>query len=396
MTVIGERRTLTYSFLSKLGGKSMSAAAYNDASALVSAGWHTDVFAPSFARPVTGAHRQRSTLPGIAPLVYRLPNFKQDWGGLVRDTLHDLLTARMMSSSDVFHGWARGCLLSQRRAKRTGGYTILEIATMHAGEQDVLLNRERREFAYTRRPIHHPWGLKRHEVEYAEADLILVWSIAARDSFITRGIQREKVVLHPPRYSFRLRPTDRQGPMRPHRVLFVGQICLRKGVHYLLQAWDLLRHPNAELWLCGELGDDIRPYLRNHPPSKAVRLTGFIQDPSRLYESASVFVLPSVEDGFGLVVAEAMSYGVPVVVSENVGARDLVCDQESGLVVPIRDAAALATALDRLLGDDAYALRLGVAAQQAIKQRAYTAPEITDVYREFISDRADPTIPRKM
>ncbi|MCL4508952.1 MAG: glycosyltransferase [Chloroflexi bacterium] len=383
----GGERTLTYSFLSKLGGKSMSAAAHVDVSTLIRDGWRGEVLAPSFARPVQGAWRQRSTMPGFAPIVYRMPNFKQDWGGFVRDTLHDALAARLMTGSAVFHGWARGSSRSLERARAFGAFCIIEIATSHAAEQNALLNRERREFGYTERPEHHPWSLKRHEAEYAAADAVLVWSTAARDSFLARGMAAGKVFLHPPRYSFRARASSERAPASPLRVLFVGQVCLRKGVHYLLQAWELLRHPSAELWLCGDVGADIQPYLRSHPLPGSVKLTGFVQDPSPLFEAATVFVLPSIEDGFGLVVAEAMSYGVPVVVSENVGARDLVRDGESGVVVPIRNAAALAQALERLLSAPDAALGMGARGRDLLAERAARSPSIAGIYDKLLHQR---------
>lgn len=383
-------RTLTYSFLSKLGDKSMSAAAHVDVSTLSSHGWCTEVLAPSFAQPVVGARRQRATLPGVAPIVYRMPNFKQDWGGLVRDTLHDALAARLMTRSAVFHGWARGSSRSLDRARAFGAFCILEIATFHAAEQNALLNRERREFGYTERPVHHPWSLQRHEAEYAAADAILVWSRAARDSFLARGVAAEKVFLHPPRYSLRARARGKRAPASPPRVLFVGQVCLRKGVQYLLQAWELLHHPSAELWLCGDVGADIQPYLRSHPLPSSVKLTGFVRNPSSHFEVASVFVLPSVEDGFGLVVAEAMSHGVPVVVSENVGARDLICDGEFGVVVPIRNAAALAQALERLLLVPGDAQEIGVKGQDSLAGHAARSPAITGIYDDLLHQSETP------
>jgi len=62
----------------------------------------------------------------------------------------------------------------------------------------------------------------------------------------------------------------------------------------------------------------------------------------RLYQEADIFVLPSVDDGFGMVVAEAMAAGLPVIVTENVGAADHIEDGVEGFVVPIRNPEALA------------------------------------------------------
>jgi D-inositol-3-phosphate glycosyltransferase len=96
-----------------------------------------------------------------------------------------------------------------------------------------------------------------------------------------------------------------------------------------------------------------------------------------LYERAAVVACPSHREGFGVVCAEAMAYGRPVVASAVGGLLDLVVDGETGLLVPPRDPAALRGALERLLADQAVRRRLGEAARKRARER-FSWQTVTD------------------
>lgn len=146
-------------------------------------------------------------------------------------------------------------------------------------------------------------------------------------------------------------------------ALFVGKLAPHKRVLDLIRAFALLAQRGAHRLLI--VGDGP---LRDEAKGLAERLgvdvcfLGFLP-PSRLpeaYVAADVFVLPSGGETWGLVINEALAFGLPVVVSDRVGcAADLVQDGQSGYVVPHDDIAALAAALDRLLGDEALRLDFG-------------------------------------
>jgi glycosyltransferase involved in cell wall biosynthesis len=93
------------------------------------------------------------------------------------------------------------------------------------------------------------------------------------------------------------------------------------------------------------------------------------------YRDAGVFVMPAVTDwkgeqeGFGMVIVEAMAYGLPVVASRSGGIPDIIRDGENGLLVPERDVGALAAALARVLDDAALADRLGASARADVGDR---------------------------
>ena len=116
---------------------------------------------------------------------------------------------------------------------------------------------------------------------------------------------------------------------------------LRKGVHYLLQAFHELNLPDSELWLLGGELPEIKSFFRQYEGS----FRHFGQLPQaelhKYYSQCSVFVMNSIEDGFGLVVPQAMACGLPVICSVNAGADDLIEPEKNGFSVPIRDVEAL-------------------------------------------------------
>ena len=162
-------------------------------------------------------------------------------------------------------------------------------------------------------------------------------------------------------------------------ILFVGRLVERKGVAHLIEALGLLRERSARLIIVGD-GPE-RPRLESISQERGVAdrvvFRGKISDAAlrRAYESADVFVLPSVQDargdteGLGVVLLEAMNYGVPVIASRIGGIVDIVADGESGVLVPPADAPALATALDRVLGSPDVARRLGEAGRKRLREQ---------------------------
>ena len=120
------------------------------------------------------------------------------------------------------------------------------------------------------------------------------------------------------------RSADRAGEFR---VLFVGALSAQKGVHHLLEAFARARIPNSRLVLVGSVEPET-PVLLARTPIRDVELTGPLARADVVDEMsrASVLVLPSIHDGFGLVVGEALACGCPVIASNQSGGPELVDD----------------------------------------------------------------------
>jgi glycosyltransferase involved in cell wall biosynthesis len=168
-------------------------------------------------------------------------------------------------------------------------------------------------------------------------------------------------------------------------VLFVGRLTPHKGIDRLIQALP----PGAQLDLVGSTGHDPRLPERDYPlllrrlaVERNVRFLGSVSDAElpRLYRSAAVLALPSVEDTIygrhirisellGLAVLEAMASGTPVVASRVGGVAEIVQDGVTGYLVGPGDTAGLRDRLAEILGDPALARRLGSAARETVLDR---------------------------
>ena len=159
-------------------------------------------------------------------------------------------------------------------------------------------------------------------------------------------------------------PTSVGEAAEPPEVLFAGRLSNEKGILELVEAAN-----GMKLVVAGD--GPLRPRVPG--------ALGFVPhgELGPLYERAAVVACPSHREGFGVVCAEAMAYGRPVVAGAVGGLLDLVVDGETGLLVPPRDVAALRSALERLLGDRELRERLGAAARERIRE-CFAWPAVTD------------------
>ena len=138
---------------------------------------------------------------------------------------------------------------------------------------------------------------------------------------------------------------------KPFTVISVGAISPRKGHVYLLEAWKKLALPKAELLLIGSISPEMTPVLGRY--DGLFQHVSFVPNHQlfEYYGRCSVFVLPTLEDGFAVVTGEAMACGLPAITTFNNGAADVITHGTDGFVVPIRSPDAIAGHLEALYRD---------------------------------------------
>jgi len=251
--------------------------------------------------------------------------------------------------------------------RAAGGKFICDRGSTHQRYQDQVMTAE-----YARWRVPHPPPpahiVAREEAIYAAADAITVPSTVARRSFLEMGMAPEKVRVIP--YGVRL---DRFAPSLPPSadsfdVLFAGQISLRKGVPYLLEAFARLRHPRKTLTLAGAMQDDVRELLPKLP-TENVTFAGIVPQAelASLMSRSHVLALPSVEEGLALVQGQALACGCPVIATTATGAEDLFTDGVEGFILADRDTDALANRLQQFADDPALRERMSAAALARVK-----------------------------
>jgi lipopolysaccharide/colanic/teichoic acid biosynthesis glycosyltransferase/glycosyltransferase involved in cell wall biosynthesis len=154
---------------------------------------------------------------------------------------------------------------------------------------------------------------------------------------------------------------------------FVGRFTKDKGIGELLEAYNALRQgmPELRLLLVGDFedGDPVPQPVREQIESDAFIVTpGFVSDTAPYYPIMDVLALPTYREGFPGVPLEAAAAGKPVVTTNATGAIDAVLDGETGLVVPVGDAVALAAALEKLLRNAQLRTEMGLAGQERVRR----------------------------
>lgn len=296
----------------------------------------------------------------------------------------DRVAARFLETGryDFFHSWSGDCLRSLRVAKRRRIPSLIEIPTWH---RDRATGR-----AGEISPGRKTWKSKlllereRFLEEYQLADLIVVLSEKAAETFRVRGFPDDKLFYLP-----RGVDTDRFRPgMRPEKFIavFTGALIERKGVHHLLEAWSRLNLKNAELWLVGAVHDEIKPHLTKFAHD-SVKVLGFVRAHEKLLQQASIYVFPSQWEGSAKTVYEATACGLPAITTKEAG--DVVRDGIDGLIIQPGDVDALSAAIKHLYDHPDVVDQMSKAARQRVVEN-FT----WDHYRERLLDAYDTAIRR--
>lgn len=196
--------------------------------------------------------------------------------------------------------------------------------------------------------------------EIEVADIILVGSSYARDSFVLEGVAPEKIVVAPygvDLNNFSAAPPRSRDTSKQFEVIFVGQLSQRKGISYLLRGYRRFRKSDTRLTVVGNTPGSMAPFkpyadLFRHVPHQTRPAL------AQMYRDSDVFVFPTLLEGMPLVVLEAMACGLPVIVTAN-GPGDIVRDGIDGFVVPSRDEEAIGERLERLYRDPELRAEMG-------------------------------------
>jgi len=296
----------------------------------------------------------------------KLPNFLSNLYNpqyLIHE-IFDKLASHQLENTDLFVGWSSFSLYSLRKAKKMGAKIILERGSSHIIYQNEILKEEYKKFGL-KAQLAHPKIIEKELKEYDEADYISIPSSFVKRTFLGYGFSENKLIQVP--YGVDL-SNFRQVPKNDNvfRVVFVGGMTLRKGVHYLLQAFSELNLPNSELLLIGSINDEIKPFFKKY--SGKFKHLGHIPQKElyKYYSQGSVFVMMSIEEGLAMVQPQAMACGLPVICTTNTGGEDIVRDGQDGFVIPIRDIEALKEKLIYLYENPEICRQMGQSAKERV------------------------------
>ncbi|TRW24635.1 glycosyltransferase family 4 protein [Flavobacterium zepuense] len=287
----------------------------------------------------------------LASLKFGAPKFMSDALAYWAKKEQDRVSSRYLKDADVFVFYNGSGLYSCKKSKGKKVITVAEAVNSHVDYQERLLKEEHLNYNLPWTPFNVE-EKKRRIQEYELADYILLPSEFVKKSFLEYGFPEDKLLKVP--FGFNQLPAEAALGIKEANadaeftILYVGSVSVRKGLRYLIEAFNEFNHPNKKLVIVG-------------PKAKVTGLEGIIipegatftgtlkgDELEKAYKSADVFCLPSIEEGLALVLGEAMSYGLPIIATENTGATDIIEDGKDGFIVPIRDSKAISNKLTNL------------------------------------------------
>lgn len=351
-----ESLRVLYSFPNKLGAGRICYTAWQQVSSVARAGGEVFAHPASVYKAVPLANV--TTYPTLARGKFRLPyRFIGNWRAYL---LHDWIVAkrleRLAGKVDIVHAWPLGALETLKTARRLGIPTVLERPNSHTRYAYEVVQTECDRLGVSLpRGYEHAFNanvLEREEQEYQLAEALLCPSEFVRTTFLDQGFDASKLVRHQYGYDSNVYyPAANQRETKSGlTMLFAGHCAVRKGLHFALEAWLASSACKEGRFLIA--GDFLPAYaeklasMLSHP---SVHVLGHRQDVPELMRNSDILVLPSIEEGFGLVCVEAMGSGcVPLV---STVCTELCVHEKNALVHAVGDVDTLTRHITMLQKD---------------------------------------------
>lgn len=292
------------------------------------------------------------------------------------------------AEADILVGWSSALLDAIAPARERGMKIVVERGSTHIDFQTRILKEAYGTYGLAAPPT-DPRLIERERREYADADAICVPSRIARQSFLDAGIPETRLIVNPLGVDTAKFQPPQSRPKRDRpKVLFAGNAGIRKGLPTLLQATSELGG-RVETVVAGPIEPDFDT-IKSRFKNPWTRFVGALSQSElqQAFWDADIFCLPSYEEGFGMVVIEAMATGLPVVISDAIGAGDIVTPGGNGLIVSAGDADGLASQIAILADDVEQRTAMGDAARRAVESGhswAETGARAIAAYRALLS-----------
>lgn len=264
-----------------------------------------------------------------------------------RDMRFDRLVSKLIPSlhASVFWGFQGSCASSLRAAHNSGMTTVMEYASIPDRIAQTLLAQD----SFLLQDQIPSKSVQPSKLDPANVggapDIYLAASSFSASCLESSGVLKKAIRVIPLGVDLARFPYRRRDLTGPLKVLFVGKLARHKGLHYLLEAVRMMDSENIQVSIVGpSVGDDssITPFASLFTALGPLEGDALV----RAFHNHDVLVVPSLYEGFGFVILEAMASGMPVIATENSCAPDVIREGVDGFVVPVRDAEAIASHLD--------------------------------------------------
>jgi glycosyltransferase involved in cell wall biosynthesis len=311
---------------------------------------------------------------------------------LLDDIDFDSRLAGHLDGADLFDGVMGQCCVTLDFLEKRSVPRVLTALNTHIDNLIDVMTTEHRRLQIQAPGFIHPEMQKRARREIQRASNVRVVSDLVKNSFIERGIPADKIEVILPGVDLdHFRPSRKTDDT--FRVLAVSSIDPRKGIFYLLQAFEKAAIPHSELVIIGATGDHWSKQMLSHFLARLDNVKIQAADvltvpPEKTYGKASVLVHPAIEDGFALAVSQALACGKPVITTYQTGASQLIIDGTNGYILNCRDVDGLVDRLRLLARDEVLLNRLAKAAPSAVAHLGYDsfAENVAKLYRRVLAN----------
>ncbi len=277
-----------------------------------------------------------------------------------RDVNFDQYVAKRLqkkhhSKENSFWGFQGSCHSSLKKARELGLTSYCELATAHVVSAKQILGEEanlHKEWAHSIDNLEFPVYYEKRLVEEPHlATKCIAASSFTKNTLLNVGISEKDILYLPLGFDLDYIPyqekTSSDIEKRPLKLLYAGTVTQRKGIKYLLEALKELNSTDIELHIVGGIqGNDsalnnYKGLFHYHPPVSQHELF-------EMYDQFDALVLPTIFEGFGLVIVEAMAAGLPVITTPHSIGPELIENDENGYIIPIRNIAAIKESILKL------------------------------------------------
>ena len=286
-------------------------------------------------------------IPLIASIIQKITKINLCNFSEKETLLFDYIASHLMEECDVLYGWATYSLNSAKKVKSKNGKFILERSCPHILFQENIIKQEAEKLKIKYQEKTNAW-IERSIGEYELADFIVVPSQYTYNSFIDKGFSPTKILTVELDKKVLIPPEKKWINKKEFVVGMLGGSVLRKGFLYLLEAWKKLSLPNSKLLLkASEYQLRKSPVVSKYLDElNNVEVLPYFNNINDFYSQCDIFCFPSVDDGFGMAVMEAIANSLPVIITDNVGSKDLFKNQDIGFIVEPYNSEQIAEKID--------------------------------------------------
>jgi len=248
-------------------------------------------------------------------------------------------------------------------------------------KENFIKDMERTGDLYFKIEQQHLWNknnIDRYKEEFLNSEYFIVASKMVRESLLFSGVIEDKVTIIPygvdiDKFEFKVE----QNLSLPLKIIYVGEISYRKGIHHLLKVISEFSDKKVELFLCGDFKDTSKLFIKYKNISN-IHFLGFVTRDilAKRYASSDIFILPTLGEGYGLVVLEALSVGLPCIVSDLAGGNDAIINGYNGFEFPAGDNLALKSTIQWFIDNPVKLLEMSVNSRTSILNQTWDTYDI--------------------